>query len=297
MSGFVNKLEVSHPSPESSLPVCLRMSFLPTHLEKSRDKQERRTSLSLASSRGRGRESARGNGTPERGWSADRDRGSSFSTAVHGQGSVAQGRRQGKVWKGSGFSSMLPPIHPYLSSPFTLPCTPGEGSARPRTAGTLSPPIACRRPPTMRRTSIRADAESFTRRRDVTDAMGRLQQQLLGRQSRLHALGQSDASLAAPSMKHVRAPPMMRSRVPLSVSVLSCRRHADLRPALLACHGLTPRPPMNAISHRAWPTAVAREGPGTKVPWVMERCAAHIEQYGLQVGFAPDHPCRLGTLG
>jgi hypothetical protein len=117
MSGFVNKLEVSHPSPESSLPVCLRMSFLPTHLEKSRDKQERRTSLSLASSRGRGRESARGNGTPERGWSADRDRGSSFSTAVHGQGSVAQGRRQGKVWKGSGFSSLLCLIHPDPSSP------------------------------------------------------------------------------------------------------------------------------------------------------------------------------------
>ena len=53
---------------------------------------------------------------------------------------------------------------------------------------------------------------------------------------------------------------------------------------------------MNSISHRAWPNAVAREGPGTKVPWVMERCAAHIEQYGLQVGSAPDHPCRLGTL-
>ena len=166
----------------------------------------------------------------------------------------------------------------------------------PRTAGTLSPPIACRQPPTMRCTSIRADAESFTRRRDVTGAMGRLQQQLLGRQSRLHALGQSDASLAAPSMKHVRTPPMMRLRVPLFVSVLSCRRHSDLRPALLSCHGLTPCPPMNAISHRAWPTAVAREGPGTKVPWVMERCAAHIEQYGLQVGSAPDHPCRLGTL-
>jgi hypothetical protein len=163
----------------------------------------------------------------------DKDRGSSFSTAVHGQGFVAQGRRQGKVRKGSGFSSLLSPIHPLVSL-LTITLFVFENSARPRTTGTLLHPTACSQTPTMRCTSIRADAESFTRRRDVTDAMGRRQQQLLGRQSRLHALGQSDASSAAPSMKRVRTPPMTRLLVPMWVSVLSCQETS--RPA-------PPRPP------------------------------------------------------
>lgn len=178
---------------------------------------------------------------------------------------------------------------PFSLSPFhqTSAIPPRQKESMPCTAGTWLPHHA----PflfAMHTTSILPVAEALSRRGDATDAMGRQEQHCLGRRSRLHALSQSDASLAAPSRRHVRAPFMMRvcAFVREHASLLGARYRRLAPPSLLACQGLTPRPPIDLIADCAWPTTVVRESPGAKVPWVMERCAAHIEQYGLQV----NHP-------